>query len=1055
MPDTELAEELLQIEEADAWFEYLESTRGQGETRYSRARAVGLGAPHPAVACRPGTPCPAAARGGLSAAGRCSLGRCARAADSLEVRHMANAFHTLRSARRSAPAGLGPRALTRGDTILVLVQVSTTQGRRAGTDTGGDSPGGDRAPAEPAAATTEHRRARRPPRQPPARSAAAAREAGAAGRSRARPQASRREVRRRARGHRRATEASKRTEKKDGERQSRRGSQRSGGKDRRRPPQRRAPLPAAKRELLITVDVGEQRVALLEDDKVAEVYLERPERRSIAGNIYLGTVDNVLPGMEAAFVEIGLEKNGFLYVDEIIVPELEGTRHGKKITDLIQRGQEILVQAVKDPMKTKGARLTTEISLPGRFLVYVPNGEGPRRLAPARGRRAQRLKDILKEIAPADGRRDRAHGGRGRVGRGRRARPRLPAATLEDDPVPREGRRGAGARLPGGRAPAPRSSATSSRATSSRPYVDSDRTLQADRRLPEEDLAAHGRARPPRQGARSRSSSASASRRRSRSTLDRRVDLPVRRLPDLRLRRGVHGHRRQHGPLRRLPLEELDAAARGHGLKNNLEAVKEVVRQLRLRDIGGIIVIDFIDMANPKNRQAVEETLRTELERDRTKTFVVEISPLGLVEMTRQNVTDGPREVMTRRCPTCARRRHRRLRRDRRARGRAQASRARAAGLGARIQAYKVACPPAGAALLAGRRRGAARARSRRRRGGGSSSSPATGHATSTTSRCSPRAAATTWRLRPRLEEGTELELKLVEIDLHDGTRGGRQARGPRHRRRRRGEARRQEGEGRVGRVLEGQAFATLVSGAAPAAPITFESEAEKPTRAPARRKTGDRQPEAAVEPAVDAEAPSRRGGDRGRGRRAEAEAEACRGGRASRRRPQAHAPRLPRRQAAQEARRGDAPTRPSGRGRTEAEPAATGGGRTPEPAVERTRPSRDAARADATPKIHVPDRRRREARHGTAGRGGTPAGRRSRAARGGDPRRGRAADGERTATPRRPKKRTRRGTRGGRNRKRKTTDGERRRGRPPLPRTRDGGDSTPVDETARPGSSR
>jgi len=87
--------------------------------------------------------------------------------------------------------------------------------------------------------------------------------------------------------------------------------------------------------------------------------------------------------------------------------------------------------------------------------------------------------------------------------------------------------------------------------------------------------------------------------------------------------------------------------------KNNLEAVKEVVRQLRLRDIGGIIVIDFIDMANPKNRATVEEALRNELERDRTKTYVVEISPLGLVEMTRQNVTDGPREVMTKKCPTC------------------------------------------------------------------------------------------------------------------------------------------------------------------------------------------------------------------------------------------------------------------------------------------------------------------------------------------------------------------------------------------------------------------
>src|SRR5207244_1311831 len=167
--------------------------------------------------------------------------------------------------------------------------------------------------------------------------------------------------------------------------------------------QRRAPLPAAKRELLISVDIGEQRVAIVEDERVAEVYLERPERRAIAGNVYKGVVDNVLPGMEAAFVEIGLEKNGFLYVDEIVVPELEGRRHGKKIQDLISRGEEVLVQAVKDPMKTKGARLTTEISLPGRFVVFVPHGEGlgvSRRLEEDE---RNRLRDIVKEIAPKQG----------------------------------------------------------------------------------------------------------------------------------------------------------------------------------------------------------------------------------------------------------------------------------------------------------------------------------------------------------------------------------------------------------------------------------------------------------------------------------------------------------------------------------------------------------------------------------------------------------------------------------------------------------------------------
>ena len=100
---------------------------------------------------------------------------------------------------------------------------------------------------------------------------------------------------------------------------------------RRRTPPRRPPLPPAKRELIISVDVSEQRVAVVEDERVAEAYLERPERRSIAGNIYKGVVDNVLPGMEAAFIEIGLEKNGFLYVDEVVVPELEGRSRGRPV----------------------------------------------------------------------------------------------------------------------------------------------------------------------------------------------------------------------------------------------------------------------------------------------------------------------------------------------------------------------------------------------------------------------------------------------------------------------------------------------------------------------------------------------------------------------------------------------------------------------------------------------------------------------------------------------------------------------------------------------------
>jgi ribonuclease G len=420
---------------------------------------------------------------------------------------------------------------------------------------------------------------------------------------------------------------------------------------RRRTAPKRAPLPKAKRELLVSVDTGEKRVAVLEDDKVAEVYLERPERRSIAGNVYLGVVDNVLPGMEAAFVEIGLEKNGFLYVDEIVGPELEGRKGARKIQDLIQRGEKILVQAVKDPMKTKGARLTTEISLPGRFVVYVPHGEGlgvSRRLEDDE---RNRLKGILKELAPKQG--------------GVIVRTAAEGASAEDierdlDFLQRLWK-SIEARAKTAKAP-------------SLIYQEAELPLRVVRDLFTGDferlLVDHDRTHKRIVGYLKKTSPHMAERvtryrereplmeafgvdQEIRSTLNRRVDLPsggylifdyaeAFTVIDVNTGRFVGSRSKKSGGR----LEDTIT-------KNNLEAVKEVVRQLRLRDIGGIIVIDFIDMASPKNRAAVEKALGEELERDRTKTYVVEISPLGLVEMTRQNVTDGPREVMTRKCPTC------------------------------------------------------------------------------------------------------------------------------------------------------------------------------------------------------------------------------------------------------------------------------------------------------------------------------------------------------------------------------------------------------------------
>ncbi len=601
---------------------------------------------------------------------------------------------------------------------------------------------------------------------------------------------------------------------------------------RRKAPPRRAPLPPAKRELLVSVDVGEQRVAVVEDEQVAEVYLERPERRSIAGNIYEGVVDNVLPGMEAAFVEIGLEKNGFLYVDEIVVPELEGRRHGMKIQDLLSRGQELLVQAVKDPMKSKGARLTTQISLPGRFVVFVPSGEGlgvSRRLDDDE---RSRLRDILKALEIPSGGvivRTAAEGASAEdverdlvflqrlwktiEQRAKTAKP--PALIYQEAELPLR---------------VVRDLFTDD---FERALVDDERTYKrmvgylkktsphmVDRVIRYRDKKPLGEAH----GVDDAIS----------STLSRRVDLPsggylvfdyaeAFTVIDVNTGRFVGSRSKSSGGR----LEETIT-------KNNLEAVKEVVRQLRLRDIGGIIVIDFIDMANPKNRATVEEALKNELDRDRTKTYVVEISPLGLVEMTRQNVTDGPREIMTRKCTVCEG--------DGIVLSEASVAieverKLRALARQTRHKAYRVAINAHTASVLIGS--GAERLReieeqAKRR------------------FLLEPRedvpldyfevlGQGTVEALqpdKPSVEEGAEVQLKLVEVGRHDADAGVGMLNGTAVHV---GAAAKLVGKrvkGRVERVLDGTAYATLI-GAVGAAddPITAESEAEKPTRQPRARK--------------------------------------------------------------------------------------------------------------------------------------------------------------------------------------------------------------------------
>jgi ribonuclease G len=290
-------------------------------------------------------------------------------------------------------------------------------------------------------------------------------------------------------------------------------------------------------------------------------------------------------------------------------------------------------------------------------------------------------------------------------------------------------------------------------------------------------------------------------------------------------------------------------------VKNNLEAVKEVVHQLRLRDIGGIIVIDFIDMANPKNRETVEEALRMELERDRTKTYVVEISPLGLVEMTRQNVTDGPREILTNRCPICAgdgvvvSDQTHALEVERKLRAIAK---------GSRVQAFRVAVHPRVLALLAGpggRRLESLEAAARRRfflvPG------EADGHVHLDHFEVLAQGKLDTLRPEAQVEAGKTVELKLVEVGLHDPTAAvGKLAGGYEVVVAGAAKLVGKKVKATVGAVLEGGAFAEIADADGPAAtPITFEAEAEKPTRASRAKKAAPVATEAELDEAdVDVE---------------------------------------------------------------------------------------------------------------------------------------------------------------------------------------------------------
>jgi ribonuclease G len=425
-----------------------------------------------------------------------------------------------------------------------------------------------------------------------------------------------------------------------------------------------------KKSILVSVDRGETRVAVLEakgspnprkrrkkaapgeEWKVAELYVERRGRRSIVGNIYKGRVDNVLPGMEAAFVDIGLERNGFLHVDEIVLPggqavPKRGRGRGRRIDELIKPGQEIIVQVVKDPLKTKGARLSMQLSIAGRYLVYMPQGGGIGVSKRLPDDERQRLRKLIEKVDIGEGGvivRTAAQGG----SKEDFVREIAYLHRLNEVVTERAEKSEIGQMV----------------------FQEADLSIRVVRDVLVEEFEA-AVIDDPKQHDRvvkflQRTAPELADRVELHkakeallekwgveaafdSVLSRRVDLPS----------GGYLMIDYAEALTVIDINTGSFTGRGKGrledtiTKVNVEAAEEVVRQLRMRDIGGIIVIDFIDMARSRNRDQVLKTLREALDEDRTKTYVVEVSPLGLVEMTRQNVTDGVREILTKRCPTC------------------------------------------------------------------------------------------------------------------------------------------------------------------------------------------------------------------------------------------------------------------------------------------------------------------------------------------------------------------------------------------------------------------
>lgn len=416
-------------------------------------------------------------------------------------------------------------------------------------------------------------------------------------------------------------------------------------------PGRRAEAPpagrpeAGRKQMLVRVLPHQTQVVVLEGSLLVEHYVHRSDQESLVGNIYMGRVKSVLPGLEAAFLDIGAEKNGVIYAGDINSTRRTRGR-GPRIEQSLKQGQQLLVQVDKDPMGGKGPRLTSQITLPGRHLVLSPlNGMlGISRRLPEAER--IRLRKIIQSAQP------RGYGVIVRTAAAGASREEISAD------IERLVKKWKEIEESNGGGPVPRMihQEPSLLLRVIREHFNQEfRRLLIDHRPSHravveylEEVAPNLVDRVHLEGGR------------DQKLFDRfRVEDQLRRAMDRRVWLPSGGH---------LVIDRTEALTvidvntgkfvgkvnlEDTVLRNNLEAAEEIGRQLRLRDIGGIIVIDFIDMEVRQNREAVLARLRQALARDKTTSQVHSVSTLGLVEMTRKNVSSGLVESFSEQCPAC------------------------------------------------------------------------------------------------------------------------------------------------------------------------------------------------------------------------------------------------------------------------------------------------------------------------------------------------------------------------------------------------------------------